>query len=65
MNELEKQKIILRALIVYWDCNACKALGWQEECKANGNKNDCCYDIYNHLRDHIHAIDEIKARIGR
>ena len=39
MNELEKQKIILRALIVYWDCNACEALGWKAECQKNGNKN--------------------------
>lgn len=59
MNELEKQRIILKALVLHWDCSVCEKLGWKDECESN--KDACCYSIYNHLRDHIHAIDEIKA----
>jgi len=60
MNEIEKQNIILRAFLVYWNCDVCEMLGWKKECDDKGNKNDCCYDVYDNLRDHIHAIDKIK-----
>ena len=59
MNEIEKQKIIFRALVLYWDCEVCKQLDWKKDCEKN--KDSCCYNIYEHLRGHIHAIDKIKA----
>ena len=61
MTEIDKQNIILQALVLYWDCCVCKKLGWDEECQKHDNKNACCYYVYDHLRDHIHAIDKIKA----
>lgn len=59
MNELEKQRVILKALVLYWDCGVCEKLGWKDECEKN--KDACCYNVYDHLRDHIHAIDKVKA----
>ena len=61
MNEIEKQNIILKALVVYWDCEVCELLGWKKDCEKN--KDACSYNIYDHLRDHIHTIDKIKAGI--
>ena len=60
MNLIEEQNTILKALLVYWDCGVCQVLGWKKDCE--NNKDSCCFNIYEHLRGHIHAIDEIKAR---
>ena len=59
MNEIEKQNIILKALVVYWNCGVCELLGWKTDCEKS--KDKCCFNIYDHLRDHIHEIDRIKA----
>jgi hypothetical protein len=63
MNLIEEQNTILKALVVYWDCEVCRVLGWQKDCEKN--KDACCFNIYDHLRDHIHAIDECKARLKK
>ena len=59
MTEIDKQKIIFKALVLFWDCEVCEQLEWKGECQSN--KDSCCFNIYDHLRDHIHAIDKIKA----
>ena len=59
MTEIEKQRVILKALVLYWDCCVCEKLGWKQECEKN--KDSCCYNVYDRFRDHIHAIDDIKA----
>ncbi|MBO7735845.1 MAG: hypothetical protein J6S67_24970 [Methanobrevibacter sp.] len=63
MNLIEEQNTILKALVVYWDCRVCEELGWDKDCEKS--KDDCCFTVYDHLRDHIHAIDECKARLKR
>ena len=63
MNELEKQNVILKGLLLFWDCCICEQLGWKKECM--NNKDKCNYFVYDKLRDHIHAIDEIKAKAKR
>lgn len=60
MNLIDEQKTILKALVVYWDCGVCELLGWKKDCEKN--KDACSFNIYNHLRDHIHAIDQLKMR---
>lgn len=60
MNLIEEQNTILKALVVYWDCRVCEELGWDKDCEKS--KDDCCFKVYDHLRDHIHAIDQLKAR---
>ena len=61
MNELQIQGIVIKALTFYWNCDVCKMLGWCEECDKDDNKDKCGYVVYDKLRDHIHAIDRIKA----
>lgn len=65
MNELEKQFVILKGLLLYWDCRICKELGWDKEHGCPENNSDCNFFVYDKLREHIHAIDEIKAKAKR
>lgn len=63
MNLLQEQQVILKGLLLYWNCNVCEKLGWKDEHGCPENNKDCNFFVYDKLRDHIHAIDRLKAKM--
>lgn len=49
MNLIEERTLIQRGLLFYWNCKACKALGWQ----CNGDRSKCNFEVYEHLKKHF------------
>lgn len=53
MNLLQEQTEIKMALIYFWNCRACKRLGWDKQHGCPKNNADCGIFVYNKLKEHF------------
>ena len=53
----DEAEIIKTAVVLYWDCNVCKRLGWNNsECDKLEGKERCADIVYRNLRQHFYNV---------
>ena len=52
-NIFQEKQIIKRALVCYWGCKVCKALGWFNGCS---DKDKCADILYERLKEHFERV---------
>ena len=63
MNLMQEQIEIKNALLYFWNCKACKRLGWDKEHGCPDNNKDCGIFLYNRLKKHFESIYKSKWQV--
>ena len=63
LNLMQEQTEIKMALIYFWNCRACKRLGWDKLHGCPKNNADCGIYVYKKLKEHFEAIYSEQGRM--
>ncbi len=62
MNLMQERCEIIHGLMFFWNCAACRRLGWDKEHECPKNNQDCGVYLYNKLGTHFVAIHNAKKK---